>query len=177
MINRLKASLVLIPIVFLLVVGAYVYSLWAAERRRSADIPVEGASMMMRDLLAFHEKRGSFPRDLKQLEGVIWENKRERNFSDGGRGFAHRNYFYLYTQLNPHRFTLWAIPMGDFRDEAPTWFFAATPDSYRRWKGPSLRPEDAGKISSNASPKELGILGLVEQSPLNLKKKQTVLPY
>lgn len=173
MLNRLKTSLVLIPIVLLLVVGAYIYSLWAADRQRSADLPVEGASMMMRDLLAFHEKRGGFPSDLKQLEGVVWENRRDRNFSNGGRGFAHRNYFYLYTQLNPHRFTLWAIPMGNSRDEAQTWFVIATPNSCRRWKGPSLRPEDASKVSSSATTKELGILGLVEQPPVELTKKQT----
>ncbi len=177
MLNRLKTSLVLIPIVFLLIVCAYIYSLWASERQRSADLPVEGASMMMRDLLAYHKQRGGFPSDLKELEGVIWEKKRDRNFSNSDRGFAHRNYFYLYTQLDPHRFTLWAVPTGSLRDEAQTWFFIASPDACRKWKGPSIRPEDASKISPNASIKELMILGLVEQPPVELKSAQKAVPF
>lgn len=171
MLNRLKTSLVLIPIVLLLVVGAYIYTLWAADRQRSADLPVEGASMMMRDLLAFHEKRGGFPSDLKQLEGVIWENKRDRNFSSGGRGFAHRNYFYLYTQLNPHRFTLWAVPMGKSREDAATWFLIVSPDSRRGWKGAAMPLEHIKKIEASPSTAQLGVLGLIEQERVDFPKK------
>lgn len=171
MLNRLKTSLVLTPVVFLLVVGAYIYSLWEADRQRSADIPVEGTSMMMRDLLAFHEKRGGFPNDLKQLEGVIWKNARDRNFSNKGRGFAHRNYFYLYTQLNSHRFTLWAIPMGRSREDAATWFLMVSPDSRRGWKGAALPLEHVKKIEVSPSIAQLGVLGLIEQERMDFPKK------
>lgn len=43
MLNRLKTSLVLVPIAFLLVIGVYIHSLWAAERRRTAELPVDAA--------------------------------------------------------------------------------------------------------------------------------------
>ncbi len=177
MLTRLKISLVLMPLAIAVVVGIYVYSLWASERQRAADIPVESASMMMRDLLAFHEKRGGFPSDLKQLEEVVWEKKQNRNITMGDRALNHRNYFYLYTRLSPHRITLWAVPMGNARDEAATWFLVVTPEACRRWKGASLRPEDASKIRADASIKELGILGLVEQPPVDLNNKQTVAPF
>ena len=58
---------------------------------------------MMRDLLAFYEKRGSFPNDLKQMEGVVWEKKADREFSVENRALNHRNYLYLYTRLNSPR--------------------------------------------------------------------------
>src|SRR5438552_2665203 len=122
MINRLKISLALFPLFAVVLIGAYVYSLWAGERRHSAEIPVDAASMMMRDLLAFHEKRGSFPNDLKQMEGVVWEKKADREFSVENRALNHRNYLYLYTRLTPHEFTLWALPTGPSRNEAATWF-------------------------------------------------------
>ncbi|HMS11314.1 MAG TPA: hypothetical protein PKE66_17625, partial [Pyrinomonadaceae bacterium] len=78
MLNSLKISLVLIPIAALLVVGVYIYSLWASEQKRAAELPVEAADVMMRDLLSFHKKRGGFPKDLKELEGVVWEQKENR---------------------------------------------------------------------------------------------------
>ncbi len=168
---RLRISLVLIPVAIAVVVGIYVYSLWASERRRSAEIPVEAASVMMRDLLVFHEKRGSFPIDLKQLEGVVWEKKSGRRFSIDDRALSHRNYYYLYTRAGEQRFSLWAVPMGKLREEAPTWFLTVTPESCRRWKGPALPLEQVGKIKTTPSIAELGILGLSEQAKMDFPRK------
>jgi hypothetical protein len=163
MITRLKVSLVLLPVAIAVLAVIYVYSLWAAERQRAADVPVEATTMMMRDLLSYHKRRGSFPGDLKELEGVVWEKKRNREFSIENRGFSHRNYFYLYTQIDPHRFTLWAVPMGQVRDEAATFFVTGTPGVYRMWKGAALSPDSVSSIKANPSKIELGTLGLVEQ--------------
>ncbi|HMO82468.1 MAG TPA: hypothetical protein PKD24_16965 [Pyrinomonadaceae bacterium] len=163
MLTRLKVSLVLIPVAMAVLAGIYVYSLWAAERQRAADVPVEATGMMIRDLLAFHKKRGGFPKDLKQLEGVVWEKKQNREFSIGDRGFIHRNYFYLFTRLSPHRFTLWAVPMGQTRYEAATFFVTGTPGVYRTWKGAALSPDSVSSIKANPSKIELGTMGLVEQ--------------
>jgi hypothetical protein len=163
MITRLKVSLVLLPIAIAVLAGIYVYSLWAAERQRAAGVPLEAVSKLVRDLLAYHKKRGSFPGDLKQLEGVIWEKKQNREFSIENRGLSHRNYFYLYTQIAPHRFSLWAVPMGQAREEAATFFLTGTLGVYRTWKGAALSPDSVSSIKANPSTIELGTLGLVEQ--------------
>jgi hypothetical protein len=163
MLTRLKISLVLLPVALAVLVGIYVYSLWAAERQRAADVPVEATGMMIRDLLAYHKKRGSFPDDLKQLEGVVWEKIRNREFSIENRGLSHRNYFYLYAQITPHRFSLWAVPMGQARDEAATYFVTGTPGVHRTWKGAALSPDSVSSIRPNPSEIDLGTLGLVEQ--------------
>ncbi|MEP6850418.1 MAG: hypothetical protein ABI999_16275 [Acidobacteriota bacterium] len=170
MLNRLKISFVLIALATVLLVVAHVYSLWAAEKQNAAEIPVEATSMMIRDLLAFHKKRGSFPNNLKELEVAIWEKKQNREFSIGDRGFIHRNYFYLYTRLDPHRLTLWAVPMGPVRDEAATVFVSGSPGVFRSWKGAALPPDSVGSIKANPSEIELGILGLVEQSKIMTQK-------
>lgn len=171
MINHLKISLALFPLFAVVLIGTYVYSLWAGERRRSADIPVEATSMMMRDLLAFHKKRGSFPSNLKELEGVIWEKKVDRDFSVEDRALSHRNYLYLYTHQSPHEFTLWAIPAGPSRNEAATWFLSVSHDQCRRWKGAALPLDSVRGIATAPSPAELGILGLTEQTKTDLGRK------
>lgn len=170
MLNRLKVSFVLIVLAIIVVVGAYIYSLWAVEKQKAAEIPVEATSMMTRDLLAYHKKRGSFPGDLKQLERVVWERKQDRNYSIGNRALSHRNYFYLYTRLDHHKFTLWAVPMGQSREEAATWFWTVTPYSSRRWKGGALPLEHIRKMSVFPSAGELGVLGLSEQPTIVFPK-------
>ncbi len=172
MLSRLKISLILAPLALMLMVGTYIYSLWSEERERSAEIPFDATKVMNRDLLKFHQKRGSFPEKLEDLEGVVWE-KKERSYISQGRSMIHRNYFYLYSRINSHRFTLWAIPIGKVRDEASTLFLVGTPNSDRTWKGPALAIPDIENLPPAPSPNSLIRLGLVEQlsPPAAVKSK------
>jgi len=172
MLNRLKISLILAPLALTMLIGVYVYTLWSEDRERTAEIPFDATGAMNRDLLTFHEKRGSFPETLEDLEGVVWE-KKERNYVSGGRSMFHRNYFYMYTKVGPHRFTLWAIPIGKLRDDAPTFHLIGTPRSHRAWKGPAVPIPDVEKLSFTPTSHNLNILGLVEQlnTPTPLKSK------
>lgn len=170
-VNRIKLSLVFAPVALCLVVVVYVYSLWRDDRKKAEDLPVEAVSQMMRDLLRFHEKRGGFPDDLQKLENVIWE-KKNRAFSVSNRALNHRNYYYFYTRISAHQFTLWAIPTGVSREESPTWFLVVAPEVCRRWKGAALPLEQVERIESNPSLKELGSFGLIEQPIVDLKNQQ-----
>ncbi len=169
--SRIKLSLIVAVIALVIVVVAYIYSLWSVDRKKQAEVPVEAVSMMMRDLLRFHEKRGGFPEDLQKLEGVIWERK-NRLFSAENRAINHRNYYYFYTQISHHQFTLWAIPMGKEREDAPTWFLVVSPEICRRWKGAALPLEQVDRVESNPPLKKLGVLGLIEQASVNLTNQQ-----
>lgn len=169
--TKIKLSLIVAVLALLIVVAAYIYSLWSVDRQKQAEMPVEAVSMMMRDLLRFHEKRGGFPEDLQKLEGVVWERK-NRLLSAENRALNHRNYYYFYTQISPHQFTLWAIPTGKERDDAPTWFLVVSPEVCRRFKGAALPLEQVDRIESNPSLKELGVLGLIEQPVIDLKNRQ-----
>jgi hypothetical protein len=169
--TKIKLSLIVAVLALLIVVAAYIYSLWSVDRQKQAEMPVEAVSMMMRDLLRFHEKRGGFPENLQNLEGVVWERK-SRLFSAENRALNHRNYYYFYTQISPHQFTLWAIPTGKMREESPTWFLVVSPDICRRFKGAALPLEQIDRIEANPTLKKLGIFGLVEQSVINFTEGQ-----
>lgn len=172
MLNRLKISLILAPLALMMLVGVYIYSLWSQERTRNAEMPFEATGAMNRDLLKFYQKRGSFPEKLEHLEGVVWE-KKERKYVSHGRSLIHRNYFYLYSRVNSHRYTLWAIPIGEEHEEASTFFFVGTPSSNRAWKGPALPIPDIENLSPAPSSNNLTLLGLVEQlnTPGSLKSR------
>ena len=169
--SRIKLSLIVACLALVIVVVAYIYSLWSVDRKKQAEVPVESVSMMMRDLLRFHEKRGGFPEDLQKLEGVVWERK-NRLFSAENRALNHRNYYYFYTQISHHQYTLWAIPIGKEREDSPTWFLVVSPEICRRWKGGALPLEQVDGIEPNPSLKKLGIFGLIEQSSINLTNQQ-----
>lgn len=169
--SRIKLSLIVAVITLFIVIAAYIYSLWSVDRKKQAEMPVEAVSMMMRDLLRFHEKRGGFPEDLQKLEGVVWERK-NRLFSAENRALNHRNYYYFYTQILPHQFTLWAIPTGKSREDAPTWFLVVSPDICRRFKGAALSLEQIDGIEANPTLKKLGVFGLIEQPTINFKDQQ-----
>lgn len=173
MFSKLKISFVIAPLALILIVAAYIYSLWAADREKADDLPIEAVAAMTRDFLRFHEKRGAFPADFSEFEGVVWERK-NRTFSINNRAFNHRNYYYFYTHISDHQFTLWAIPTGNSREEAPTWFLVATPDVCRRWKGAALPFEQIERIEPNPSLKKLGVFGLIEQPAVDLKNQQKV---
>lgn len=171
MLNRLKISIVLAPLVLVLVIAAYVYSLWAVEQEKTRTLPVDAVSKMMRDIRRYHEKRGGFPETLKSLEGIVWE-KKARDFSIENRAFTHRNYYYFYTRVGHHHFTLWAIPVGKSREEGPTWFLSVTPEAVARWKGGALPLDQIDRVEANPSIKELGTLGLIEQPHVDLRSQQ-----
>ena len=84
----------------------------------------------------------------------------------------HRNYYYFYTQISPHQFTLWAIPTGNSREDAPTWFLVVSPDICRRFKGAALPLEHIDRIEADPTLKKLGVLGLIEQPLVDLKNQQ-----
>ena len=162
MLNRLKITLILTPLALTMLIGVYVYAMWSEERKRAAEIPFDATGALNRDLRKFHEKRGSFPHKLEDLEGVVWE-KKDRNYVSEGRSMFHRNYFYIYRKFSPHRFTLWAIPVGKLREDAATYYLIGTPGSHRAWKGPALPIPDVEQLSFTPSSHNLSILGLKEQ--------------
>ena len=170
MLRNSKISLVLVAISGLLLVGVYIYSLWATDRQRKEELPVEAADVMVRDLRSFHKKRGGFPANLKELEGTVWERKESRIYSNDEMGLTHRNYHYLYTRITYHEFALWAIPIGRLREGAAAWFLIVSPDSQRRWKGPALNTDDVKALSLQPSAHQLTVLGLIEQPAVSRKK-------
>jgi len=157
----------------LIVVAAYIYSLWSVDRKKQAEMPIEAVSMMLRNLLRFHEKRSDFPEDLQKLEGIVWERK-ARLFSAENRALNHRNYYYFYTQISPHQFTLWAIPTGKNAKMRRLGFWSLSPDLCRRFKGASLPLEQIDRIEANPTLKKLGVFGLIEQPAINFKDRETV---
>lgn len=167
--TSMKLTFIITPLMVVLVLGSYFYSLWAAEVRQRNGLPQDGTAALARDLLKYHEKTGAFPEDLRVLVGKVWDSKREREFDPSGKVFRHHNVFYLYSRQNSHLFTLWAVPSGEKREEGISWFVIVSPEAIRRWKGPAIADNQVDKLISQPSVQGLALLGLTEQPATNLK--------
>lgn len=166
----MKLTFIITPLMVVLVLGSYFYSLWAAEVKRRDELPQDGTATLVRDLLKYHEKTGAFPEDLKSLVGKVWDAKKTREFDPSGKIFRHKNVFYLYSRLSPHLFSLWAVPSGERREEGVSWFISASPERIRRWKGPVIADSQIDKLAFQPSVQALALLGLTEQPPTDLRK-------
>jgi hypothetical protein len=168
--SSMKLTFIITPLMVVLVLGSYFYSLWAAEVKRRDEMPQDGAAALTRDLLKYHEQTGAFPEELRLLVGKVWDAKKQRNFDQSGKVFRHNNVFYLYARQNPHLFSLWAVPSGERREQGVSWYITASPDRIRRWKGPAIADNQVDKLIPQASVQMLALLGLTEQPASDLRK-------
>lgn len=166
----MKLTFIITPLMVVLVLGSYFYSLWAAETKRRDEMPKDGAAALTRDLLKYHEQTGAFPEDLRPLVGKVWDSKKKRDFDPTGKVFQHGKVFYLYARQNSHLFSLWAVPSGERREEGVSWYILASPDAIRRWKGPAIPDNQVQKLNSAPSVQLLALLGLTEQPSTDLRK-------
>ena len=172
--SSIKLTFIITPLMVVLVLGSYFYSLWAAEVKRRDEIPVDGTAALTRDLLKYHEQTGTFPENLRPLVGKVWDARKERNFDQTGKVFQHGKVFYLYARRSPHLFSLWAVPSGERREEGVSWYILASPDVIRRWKGPAIPDNQVQKLISAPSVQLLALLGLTEQPQTGLKKMSNI---
>ena len=170
----MKLTFIITPLMVVLVLGSYFYSLWAAEVKRRDELPQDGAAALVRDLLKYHEQTGTFPEEMRSLVGKVWDAKKQRNFDQTGKVFQHAKVFYLYARQNPHQFSLWAVPSGERREEGVSWYILASPDAIRRWKGPAIPDNQVQKLNSSPSIQLLALLGLTEQPSTDLRKANGV---
>lgn len=170
----MKLTFIITPLMVVLVLGSYFYSLWAAEVKRRDEIPVDGAAALTRDLLKYHEQTGTFPENLRPLVGKVWDAKKDRAFDQTGKVFQHGKVFYLYGRRSPHLFSLWAVPSGERREEGVSWFILASPEAIRSWKGPAIPDNQVQKLIPVPSVQLLALLGLTEQPQTDLRKTKDI---
>ena len=168
--SSIKLTFIITPLMVVLVLGSYFYSLWAAEVKRRDELPQDGAAALTRDLLKYHEQTGSFPENLRLLVGKIWDAERTRKFDQTGKVFQHGKVFYLYSRQGAHLFSLWAVPSGERREEGVSWYVLASPETIRKWKGPAIPESEVQKLIPAPSVQLLALLGLTEQPQTDLRK-------
>jgi|SRR6267142_1959196 len=163
-------GLLLIAIVTYL--GTWGYSSYAAEWKARADVPqIDSILNIIKGLRQYQKVNATFPPSFNEVEATIWKRPNPPSYGVGGRSVVIRNYYYLYTFINPTQCTLWVLPVGHHTEEANSYFLVLTPDEREKWKGPTLDLKEAAAIAGTPTYAQLALLGMIKQDPLPQKKR------
>jgi hypothetical protein len=171
--SRLRISFVMVGISLAALVVTYATVTIAAAWRAREQMPRLAADSLVKSLRAYHRQTGSFPADFRELEARVWKHQHVPDFGADGRSLTVANYYYIYYAVDASTCTIWIVPVGPRREEGATHFLLLTPDGLRRWKGAPLTLDEVKKLPA-AVPQysEMALLGMTEQSPIDLNKKK-----
>jgi len=170
----MRFTFIIAALSLLLFVAALVFSAWAREQERVANIPVPAMETVVLALRTFHQQTGRFPRDFRELDERVWRGERSGQISPDGKSLvapASRYYYTLHTvnpddparATAPAKAGIWAVPTGERAQEAATHFWFVTPRDIERWMGPALTRENIGAIRSIPSEEQLALLVMTRQ--------------
>ncbi len=172
--GKLRFTFIIAALSLVLLIVALVFSAWALNNEREANMPVPAMETVVLALRAFHQQTGRFPRDFRELNERVWRGERSGQISPDGKSLiapASRYYYTLHTvnRTDPTRATvpakagIWAVPTGERAQEAATYFWYITPRDIERWMGPALTRDNIGAIRSIPSEEQLALLVMTRQ--------------
>jgi hypothetical protein len=144
----------------------------AAAWRARELMPRLAADSLVKSLRTYYQQTGSFPANFHELEVRVWKHVKAADFGVDGRSLSVANYTYIYYPVNAKTCTIWIVPTGPRREEGATHFLLLTPDGLRRWKGAPLSLDEVKKLPSIPEYREMTVLGMTEQQPIDLGKKK-----
>jgi hypothetical protein len=162
--NSKRLTFIILGLAVLAAACTYAYSVYTEYTKYEAVLPRLRLQTLIRDVRRFESLAGRVPRTFDEIERLVWKHKdRTPTFDKNGTGYALANYFYVLHAVDDSRLTIWAIPLGQRRDEASTHFIIVTSERVLRWRGAALGFDEVGTVSSNPTASELAALGLVRQ--------------
>ena len=170
--RRFGISYLLLVVSLVTYFGVWGYSVFAADWKAKASVPkIDPILTIIKGLRQYQKVNATFPQTFIQVEEKVWKHSKLPDFGANGHSLLLKNYYYLYTYISPTRCTLWAIPVGPRAGEASSYFLILTPTEREKYKGPRLDLKEAGTITGAPTYAQLGMLGMIRQEPLPLKKR------
>ena len=170
--RRLRMSFLALGAAVVAVIVAYAATTILEARRLREQTPRLAVDSLVKALRAHHRQTGRFPDDFRELEARVWKRKNAPDFGVDNRSMSVANYFYIYARVGAGVATIWIIPTGPRREEGSTHFLLLTPDNLRRWKGAPLSLEEVKRLPPVPQYREMALLGMTEQRPIELTRKK-----
>lgn len=186
--SGMKKTYYLLILCVLLAIGSRVYAGYVSSEKEKQGTPVLALNSWISDLKAFYVKQARYPRDLSELEQVVWiprvmKGNRNSNaekpslLTNGKRLFIKDNYLYIYTAHADLQYcSVWAVPLGDKRNEPgiyTNFILLSSKDLEQIWRGPAMEDEQIKNIPTQAIPSEYDMarLGMSKQQKSKGEKK------
>ena len=170
--SRLRISVVMVGFALVALVVTYACVTIATAWRAQKEMPRLAADSLVKALRIYYQQTGSFPANFHELEARVWKHAKAPDFGADGRSLSVANYYYIYYPVDAKTCTIWIVPTGPRREEGSTHFLLLTPNGIRRWKGAPLSLDEVKKLPSIPQYREMIVLGMTEQQPIDLGKKK-----
>ncbi|HEY7546387.1 MAG TPA: hypothetical protein VID27_15975 [Blastocatellia bacterium] len=170
--SKMRISFAMVGLAFAALIITYAGVAVVTAIRTRDSVPRLAIDSMVRALRTHHQQTGRFPADFRELEARVWKHKQPQDFGADGRTLTVANYYYIYHLVDARTATIWAVPTGPRREEASTHFLVLTPEWLRRWRGAPLELDEVVRLRPVPDLRDLAVLGLTEQSPIDLRKRK-----
>lgn len=157
-----RLTFVVFTLALLTAACCYGYRVYAEAKRHEALLPRLRLNSLIRDVRKYESISGRVPRTFEDLESLIWKHKgRKPVFDNNGTSYTLGNFLYMLNAVDDHRATIWAVPLGERREETSTHFVVVTSETLMHWKGAAITFDDFRGISPKPTVAQLAALGLV----------------
>lgn len=172
--------------------AVYVYAGYETNRIETEKRPKLNLSGLVASLRKYHTSHGTFPSGLNELRASMKKTAAKNQNSNSNavaannspapqkspdsslyddKFFVENNFLYVY--YSDKQFcSVWAIPQGEYADEAQTVFVLVMPTSEEKWRGPRINSEDFRFLPQSAIPTkgEMARLGMSKQEKTKQEK-------
>ena len=162
--SKLKATYTLLGLAAVIALGSYGWHLYALYRAWERDTPQPQVERLVRDFRRYHTQAKQFPATFAEINERLWRTQPPPDYGKDGRQARVKNYLYRYTQVEPQKCVLWALPIGPQRRFAAAFFIVVTPAWARGWRGQALTDEAIAALPGVPTPQELAKLQMSEFS-------------
>lgn len=184
------------PLMVILLVSTfavYLYASYETNRIEAEKRPKLNLSGFVASLRKYHTSNGTFPSGLNELRASLKKTAAKNQNSNSNaivptnspatqkspdsptlyddKFFVENNFLYVY--YGDKQFcSIWAIPQGEYADDAQTVFVLVMPTTEEKWRGPRIKNEDFKFLPQSAMPTkgEMARLGMSKQEKAKKEK-------
>lgn len=162
-----------IVIFFVLLVVAVLINVAGAIKGELSDRrerPVLALKSALRDVREFIKTEKRIPGNYRELEVKVWNKGKpdEPTRLNGNNIFVSGFYEYIYFSGEAQEIgivSIWAVPLGKYRDEYDTVLLIIKPDGETTWRGPALTQSQTDFVISKGFD-----MNFQQMASLNMKK-------
>lgn len=157
-----KLTLVVLILAAVVAITGYAAVSYHRMSEYQALLPQHQIPKIETEFLKFRKVFGAFPKDFAEINNKVWHKVPGSHLNDDPTTWQKDHYYYRIVSSG-NQMAIWAIPLGDRRTEASTYFLVISPEWRRAWKGPAMDSKLLGKLRAVPNASDLAAVGLEEQ--------------
>lgn len=163
-----KLSYVIIALAIVAAIVCFGLVSWHRISSYQAILPTQNLAKLEAEFQKFRKINGHFPKSFLEINEKQWKQVPGKHV-EGDALTWQKDHFYYRIVAAGDELALWAVPYGERRDEAQTYFVVMSATWRRAWKGAAIPKERLGMVKVLPNPNDLAVLNMEEQKAVTYK--------